>query len=107
MTTATLAIAFALQTFPTGTTIADYEVTLTGTTTGAQPAQTLPASAGVPGTPAAAVFPDLQPDSYTASCQAVDASGDDIGEPATTSFTVTAPTTVSLAIPTSISVTQA
>jgi hypothetical protein len=89
----TLTVSYTETEFPAGTgALASTTVTLTGATTGAQPAVSIPIGA-------ASVSVSLAADSYTWSMQSFDSAGDQLGEPFTGSFTVAAPANVTINLP--------
>ncbi len=81
---------------PSGTTVAGVLFTATDSTGAVIATQALAALA----TEASVTFP--APGVYTLSAQAVDSAGNHIGPAATVPYTVSAPTTVTVQIPTSI-----
>ena len=81
---------------PAGTAVAGVLFTATDSTGAVVATQALAALA----TDATVTFPAAG--SYTLSAQAVDAAGNHIGPAATLSYSVVAPTTVTVQIPTSI-----
>ena len=97
MGTATLAIVYGNFSAPAGTVVANILVSFTGATSANNASQTVP-----PGT--ASVVQALNPDSYTYSVEAIDASNAVIGTAVTGSFVV--PTSgVTVSVPTSVTVT--
>lgn len=95
MSTVIVSVATASTPFPAGTVAAGIVITLSG---GIAP-QTVTAA------PYSASFSDVAPGTYTASAQAVDASGNALGAAAvSTEFTIAAPD-VNVDIPQTISVT--
>ncbi len=100
---AILAIGFAgsAPTFPPGTVVASLAITVTGTAAG----NTTPITGQVAPNSTSATVDITVPDTYTASVQAQDANGNALGPPATDTFVVTAPATVSLSLPSTVTVT--
>jgi len=100
---ALLAIAYALVPgFPAGSVVANIVATITGSASG----NTTPQSQTVaPGT-ASVTFAGVAADTYTYSVGAVDANNNTLGTAVTGSFTITAPSTISLNLPASVTVTQ-
>jgi hypothetical protein len=100
MSTAVLAITYQLSapTFAAGTVIDHLAVSITGSVT---PVVSQSVSPLAP----TATFANVVPDTYTASVQAMDASGNALGAPATTTFVVSAPATISLNLPSAVAVT--
>ena len=101
MTNEVLTIAYAdsSPTFPAGSAVASIVVSITDTS--ASPPVSVSQTVA-PGT-ASITFPNVAVGDYTASAQAVDASGAALGSPATTTFTVSAPATISLSLPVTLS----
>lgn len=95
MSTVIVTVATASTPFPAGTVPAGIVITLSG---GAVAPQTVTAA------PYSASFSDVVPGSYTASAQAVDASGNALGAAAVSAeFTVAAP--VNIDVPQTVNVT--
>ena len=103
MSNAFLAVAYApVPGFPAGTTVASISATITGQAAG----NTTPIlQTGAPGV-SSIEFVNVVPDTYTYSVVAVTADGNPLGTAVTGTFTITAPTTVSLSLPSAVSVTQ-
>ena len=88
--------------FPEGSAIANIVATVTGTL----PGNTTPVvQKGAPDD-SAFTFPGLPFDTYTYSVAGVDAAGNVFGTPVTGSFTLVAPVTVSLSLPSAVTATQ-
>lgn len=86
MSTVVVTLATQQQAFPAGTVAAGIVISLSG---GTIPAQTVTAA------PYTASFADVAPGTYTATAQAVDASGNALGDPKVSAeFTVAAPVMV-------------
>jgi len=100
----TLTYADSTPSFPEGTVIDHIVVGITDTSASPPVSSTTNVA---PGTTSPITFLNVAPGTYTASAQAVDASGAALGGAATTTFTVAAPTTVSLSLPASITATVA
>jgi len=100
---ALFAIAYAsVGGFAPGTAVANIQITLTGSAAG----NTTPVVGTVaPGTTSADIALSVA-DTYGYSVVAVDASGKALGTPVTGSFVLTAPATISLQLPSTVSVTQ-
>ena len=97
MASAVLAITYAeVPGFPAGSVVDHIVATVTGAASSSQSV--------APGT--SSVSFSLAAGSYTFSVQAADASGAFFGSPVTGSFTITAPATVSLSLPASVTATQ-
>ena len=96
-----LAIAYVDQIFPAGTSVSGIQCSITGSASGATPVtQTVP-----DGTPTV-MFPSVAADTYTYSVQALDQNGAGLGTAVTGTFVVTAPTTVTLSVPSTVSASQ-
>ena len=103
MATATLTITYGdVPGFPAGTVLNAIIASLTETsvTPPVSTSQKVP-----PGTPSI-VFTDVDPGTYTMTVNGVDPSGAVLGSPFTGTFTITAPTTVTLSLPASVTVAQ-
>jgi hypothetical protein len=88
--------------FPAGTVV-DHVVVSVSDTSVSPPTST---SQNVPPGTTSVTFADLDAGSYTFQVSAVDSSGVALGTPITGSFTVTAPATVTLNLPSAASFTQ-
>ena len=97
---ATITYALSDPTFPASAVVDHIVVSI------ADAALTPPVSVSqsIPPGTTTATFANVAPGTYTASAQAVDATGVALGAAATTTFTVAAPATISLSLPASISV---
>ena len=91
----TLTITYTETEFPPGTALASTAITLTGSTTGAQPALALPVGA-------TSVSVALAADSYNWSMQSFDAAGNELGDAFTGTFSVAAPANVTINLPTGL-----
>lgn len=102
MSTAVLTISYQLSapTFPAGTVVDHLVVSITGVT---NPTVAQKVAAAAP----SVTFDNVQPDNYTYSVQAVDATGASLGTAVTGSFNVAAPATISLSLPSAVAVTVA
>jgi hypothetical protein len=101
MSSAVVAITYAeIPGFPAGSVVASIVATLVGTVNVTPITQT-----GSPGV-TTLTFANLAADTYSYSVSGEDPSGNIFGSPVTGSFTVTAPATVSLSLPSAVSVTQ-
>jgi hypothetical protein len=88
--------------FPQGSVVSEIQATVTGTAAG----NTTPVSQnGPPATPQF-TFALTVADTYNYSVQAKDASGNGFGTAVTGSFVVTAPTTVTLSLPSTVVASQ-
>jgi predicted phage tail protein len=86
MSTVIVTLSTKQQVFPAGTVPAGIKFSLSDSTIQPQTVSTAPYSAS---------FSDIAPGTYTATAQAVDASGNALGDPATSAeFTVAAPVMV-------------
>lgn len=96
MSTVVVAVETSSTPFPAGTVPAGIVISLSG---GAVPAQTVTTA------PYSASFSDVAPGTYTATAQAVDASGNQLGAPAVSAeFTIAAPD-VNVDVPSVVNVT--
>ena len=94
--TAVMAIVYAdVANFPAGSVVANIVATVTGSA--APVSQTVP-----PGT--SSISFDLPPDTYNFSVAGVDASNNIFGTPVTGSFVIAAPNTVTLSLPSTVTV---
>jgi len=101
MSVATFAITFAdVPGFATGTVVASQTLTITDPT-GAITTQSL----GATDTSATATLTVVG--AYTATVQGVDGSGNLLGSAASATFSISAPTTISLSLPSALSATVA
>jgi len=100
-----LAVIYAnIPGFPAGSVVAVIQATVTGTAAG----NTTPiVQTGAPGV-ASLVFPLTVADTYTYSVAALDASSppNTFGTPVTGTFAITAPATVTLSLPSTVSASQ-
>ena len=85
--------------FPAGSIVDHIVVTVVGTV------NTLPNMQAVPPGTASVTF-DLIADDYTVSAQGFGADGTAFGKPVSTTFTITAPATISLSLPFTLTATQ-
>jgi hypothetical protein len=100
-----LAISYApVPGFPAGSAVAGIQVTVTGTA----PGNTTPIVQTVAPFTLNVAFPLTVADTYTYSVQAIDAATppDTFGDAVTGSFTITAPVTVTLTLPSSVVASQ-
>jgi hypothetical protein len=87
--------------FPAGSVVDHILVTVTGATAGATPlSQKLAPDAS------SVTFANLPADTYTVTAQGFPAIGAGFGTPAGTTFTITAPATVSLSLPATVTAAQ-
>ena len=86
--------------FPSGSAVSHIVATITDSK-GVATTQTV-----APGT-ATVEFDNVAPDAYSISVAGVDSSGAVLGSPITGTFTITAPATVTLSLPSAVSVSQA
>lgn len=96
MSTVIVAVETTSTPFPAGTVAAGVSISLSG---GAVPAQTVTAA------PYSATFADVAPGTYTASAQAVDASGNPLGAAAVSAEFTIAAADVNVDIPSTVTVT--
>lgn len=95
----TITISYAdVPGFPAGSAVANINVTVSNPDATVQPVQSLP-----PAT-TSATFTATQVGNYGISVQAVDATGAALGPAVTATFSVQAPSTVTLSLPSSITV---
>lgn len=93
-----LDLAFGPVAFPASTVLGSIVASLQGSDTTVAPAvQTVPAGT------ADIAFPNVAPDTYTYSVQQLDESGNALGNPISGQVVVSAPATVTLQVPTSVS----
>lgn len=85
--------------FPAGSVVDHIVVTVVGT------ANSLPNMQAVPPGTASVSF-DLAADDYTVSAQGFPVTGPGFGQAVTTAFSITAPATISLSLPATVSATQ-
>ena len=100
---ATIAYALSAPTFPAGSAVANVVVSITDTSVTPPVATTQTVADGT----TTVTFANVAVGSYTASAQAVDATGAALGPAATTTFTITAPATIALSLPLTLNITQA
>ena len=102
MTDSVVSITYAdsAATFPAGTVV-DHIVVSIADTAASPPVLV---SQNVPAATATVTFANVAPGTYTATAQAVDATGAALGAAATATFTVAAPATISVSLPASVSV---
>lgn len=97
---AVLAIVYTeVPGFPTGSVVDHIACSITGAATPILTANVAPGTAS-------AEFANVPADTYTFSVVAQDAAGNDFGTPVTGSFTITAPATMTLNIPSSVTASQ-
>ena len=97
---AVLAILYSLVPgFPAGSVVAHISASITG-------AVTPVITQSVPPDTASITFANVPADTYTFSVAAMDASGNTFGTAVTGTFTITAPATVSLNLPSSVTASQ-
>lgn len=85
--------------FPAGSVVANVVASITGAATPVVSQTVAPGTATI-------AFDNVPADTYTYSVQAVDASNNTFGTAVTGTFTITAPTTVTLSLPSSVVVVQ-
>ncbi len=97
---AVLAVTYAdVPGFPAGSAVAAVVATVVGSS-GPPLTQSVP-----PGSPQI-VFSNIPADTYSLTVAAQDAAGNTFGTPVTGSFTITAPSTVTLSLPSAVSTSQ-
>ena len=96
--TVTLALTYAPQQFPAGTTLGNLQASLTGAAAG----NTTPIVQSLPAGTASVVFPAVVPDTYAISVQQLDGNSNPLGTAVTGLVTVSAPTTITLSIPVAV-----
>ena len=98
----TVTYAQSAPTFLPGTVVDHIVASITDTsvTPPTSVSQTLPATATL------VTFPNVDPGVYTISVVAQDAANSNLGSPVTGTFTVTAPATISLSLPSAVTATQ-
>lgn len=101
LSTVTLAVTFAPQSFPASTTLGSIVASLTGSASG----NTTPIVQTVAAGTASIVFPNVAPDTYAISVQQQDGSGNALGAAITGSVVVTAPSTITLQVPVAVNAT--
>ena len=98
---AILAIAYAdVPGFPAGSVVAHISASITGAVTPVVNQIVLPGTASI-------TFANVPADTYSFSVAGVDASGNVFGTAVTGSFTITAPATVTLSLPSTVTASQA
>lgn len=100
--TEVISISLVPLTVPAGTVVDHITVTVTGSAAG----NTTPVSQSVPAGTTSVTFTSLPADTYTATAQAFPATGAGLGTPATGSFTITEPFTVTVQVPGALSFQQ-
>ena len=99
---AILSIVYApVPGFPAGSVVANILATITGSAAGSTPI----VQTGAPGA-TSIEFANVAADTYTYSVSGEDASGNTYGTAVTGTFTITAPATVTLSLPSSVTVAQ-
>jgi len=103
MTTAVAIALLGVQTFPAGTTVGPVLFELVGADGSVVASQS--AASGAADDHGTASFADVAPGTYSVRATRQDGSGNALGTPvASDPFTITAPTTVNVSVPTSVSV---
>ena len=98
---AVLAISYTVVPgFPSGSVVDNIVATVTGTLNATPVVQKAPADS------ASITFAGLPADTYTYSVAGVDAAGNVFGTPVSGSFTLVAPVTVSLSLPSAVTASQ-
>ena len=97
---ATITYALSAPTFPVGTTVDHIVVSISDTAV----SPPILVSQNVPVGTTSVTFSNVAPGAYTASAQAEDATGAALGAAVTTTFTVDQPSTISLSLPSAITV---
>jgi len=100
---ATITYAASAPTFPAGTSVASIVATITGAAAG----NTTPITQTVAAAAPSITFDNVIADSYTYSVAAVDSKGAVLGTAVTGSFTVSAPATISLSLPSTVAISVA
>ena len=98
LSTVTLAVTFAPQSFPAATTLGSIVASLTGSASG----NTTPVVQTVASGTASIVFSAVVADTYAISVQQQDGNGNALGAAITGSVVVTAPSTITLQVPVAV-----